>query len=130
MDETKALKNHSMLEEERLNSEEKVLRKFKIKFFDGAFAPVGHVYSVMVEECDIKKPDINGFIAELNEYIKIGGDGYACIKKPTTYFYSKTATRLRWYLAEKVKRGEISTKAFKTIMLEAIGGHDYTNFTR
>lgn len=122
MDETKALKNHSMLEEERMDDRRKISRTYRIKSWINTYAPVGHVYSIMMEEMNIKNPDIHGFIAELK---KLSGSELACINDPTTPLYSKTASALRKYLHDKVQKGEISKKSFRTIMFEAHGGWDY-----
>ena len=126
MVENAAFKNHSMLEDERLDDVRKIKKRFKIKYLDDAYPPVGHVYSVMVEEFGIERPDINRFIEELNEYIKIGGDGFACIHNPLESFYSRTATKLGHYLSDKFRKGEISKDSFNVIMKAAIGGCDYS----
>ena len=121
-----AFKNKSMMEDERMNERQKTLKKYKTyreKYVDGDYPPIGHVYSVMVEELGIENPDFQGFIDKLNEYIEIGGDGFARIKSKDEYLYSRTAHKFRWYLEREWKG--IPESVFNKIIKEAYGGYIY-----
>ncbi len=89
---------------ERMDIIKKAQKRFQVKYVDNSRvgAPVGHVYSVMVEELGIKNPDLQGFMNEFNEYIKIGGDGFACVKSPLDHLYSRTQSKLKSMLQEKI----------------------------
>jgi len=114
------LHNHSMIEEERLNEEEKIKKKFRTQYLDQTYAPVGHVYSVMVEELGIENPSsVKDFIEELNKYIKIGGAGYAFIKSPLDRFYFLTTNRLEWYLRAMLDQEKINKRQLERIMKAA-----------
>lgn len=123
------MKNRSMLEDERKDEVQKALKKNRCKYLDGCYATVGHVYSVMVEMLNIKNPDIHRFIEELNEYIEIGGDGFACVKDPTKQLYSRTFSKLAWYLSDYLKKREPEienrVRLFVAIMKEASGGYNH-----
>ena len=115
------MKNQSMLVEEKMDDEEKIIKRYG--YLGGAYAPVGHVYSVIVEKLDINNPDIYEFIKILNEYIEIGGDGFACIHSPMERFYSRTVNKLCRYLAGEFP--EITEKEIEEIAKEACGGYLY-----
>lgn len=114
-----AFENHSMLDDERMSDEEKTIKRYGR--LGKAYAPVGHVYSVIVEELDINNPDIDEFIETLNEYIKIGGDGFACIHSPMECFYSRTIHKLCRYLAGEFP--EITETKIWKIVKKAYGGY-------
>ena len=114
------LHNHSMIEEERLDEEERIKKKFRVRYLDQTYAPVGHVYSVMVEELGIENPSsIKDFIEELNKYNRIRGSGYAFIESPLDYFYFLTTNRLEWYLRAMLDKGEINKRQLERIMKAA-----------
>lgn len=118
-----AFYNHSIIEDERLNRHEQLQKQFQTKWFDNMYATVGHVFTVMVEVLEIENPFIEIFIMKLNEYIDIGGDGFARVSKPTDKFYSRTVNKLSRYL-----RGEfpdITKEQFDTIMRSAYPVYPY-----
>lgn len=115
-----AQKNQSMLEDDRMKEERKFRNKLK-QFKGKLFPPIGHVYSVMVEELGIEKHDFKKFINDFNKIIEIGGCGYARIKDINDYMNSKAAYRIRWYL-EDYHSGE-SEEVIDKIVTEAYGGY-------
>ncbi len=117
-----SFKNHSMLEETKLNNKERMLKRFNTKWLEKCYAPVGHVYSVIVEELNIKNPDLQGFIETINQDLTSNGNSFACIKNPLETFYSRTIRPLSRFLGEKIRDGEITEKSCDLIMKEACGG--------
>ena len=118
-----ALTNHSMLEDERLNYREKLQKQYRKKSFGGMYGTVGHVFTVMVEVLEIKQPFIATFITTLNKYIEIGGNGFACVSKPTDKFYSRTTNKLAHYLRNEFP--DITKEQFNAIMKAAYPPHPY-----
>lgn len=109
------------LADEKMNPNKLILKKFNCRYLDGTYSTIGHVFSVMVEVLKIEKPSIELFIMKLNEYIEIGGDGFARVSKPTKYLYSRTTHKLARYL-----RGEfpnITKDQFDTIIRSAYPPH-------
>jgi len=86
-----------MLEDLRMNEQDRILKMYRVSWLDATFSTVGHVYSVMVEELNIK-PDLAGFIEKLNKYIEVGGDGFACVKSPLDDFTWKRFYPLQSFL--------------------------------
>lgn len=114
-----ARKNESMLRDERMDDTQKILKKLKIKYLDGAYPPIGHFYSVMVEELNIENPDFQGFIDKLNEYISKYGNDFACIKEKNKYLYCRTAHYVIDYLQGEFK--DISKSSLQKLICEAHG---------
>lgn len=118
-----AIKDQSMLRDEHLDEDERVLKRLGIKYLDFAHPPVGHVYSVMVEELGIEKPDFQKFIDRLNKYIEVGGDGFARIKSKNEYLSPRAARKFCTYL--QYEWPSISEEVFCKIVKEAYGGYLY-----
>lgn len=120
-----------MLEELKPKSEEEktkeVMKRFNTKYIDttDVFAPLGHIYSVYIEEAKIENPDFNKFVEELKEIdyrVKYSthNNPYLSVINPET---------IHLYLHKKIQEKKIGINSAKKIMLEAIGGYDWKDFT-
>jgi hypothetical protein len=73
-----AFKNHSMLREARLTKKEKIIKetetleRVEVDWHRKVFPPIGHIYSLLVEELKIEKPNFNKFLEEFNDYLVSG----------------------------------------------------------
>ncbi len=106
-----------MMEEFRMSEDQKILKMYKVRWLDSTFSTIGHVYSVIVEELDIEGPDLNDFIKRLNEYIKIGGNGFACVEGPMDSFTWKRFYPLQTFLLRELSN--ITTDSFNKIVKAA-----------
>jgi hypothetical protein len=124
-----AFKNYSMLEDNEMSVIERLKRKFGLETLDSPrmFAPLGHVYSVMVEVLGIEEPDLRGFIDDINnlmgEYNKSSH-----VKHPAASTYHYTALKIKDYLCDQVRIGRMEKSQAKRIMEEAIGGFDWDSW--
>jgi hypothetical protein len=89
-----------MLEDLRADEHDRILKMYRVRWLDDTFSTIGHVYSVMVEELNIK-PDLPRFIEKLNEYIKIGGNELFCVKSPLDNFTWKRFLPLQRFLSRE-----------------------------
>ena len=119
--------NLSMIEDERMTEYKRMAKRYKCNpnTSSAVGAPIGHVYSVMVEELNIEKPDLNAFIKELNTYIINNHDSFACLKSPTDNLYSKTLVSLYILLQHKIFEENLEIKSAKKIIRESIEDYDY-----
>ena len=118
-----AFKNQSMMRHYRMSHGEKALMR------NGeweSYSTVGHVYTVMVEELKINNPDIGKFIKKLNEYIEVGGDGFACVSSPNEFFYSRTVWKLDSML--RAEYPDANVVSIYKILIEAHSGFMKTFF--
>jgi hypothetical protein len=65
----------------KLTTETNALKKFNAHWQTDIKTPVGHILSVLMEELEIEKPNLSGIINDINQYISIGGNGFATIKE-------------------------------------------------
>ncbi len=117
-----AYKNHSMIDELSLSDIDKTLRRFRTREVNCCYAPVGHVYSVMVELLNIKEPNISEFIYELNRYIQ-EFDRFMCIHSPSEKLYSLTTRVLDQMLHETLTKRKYRKYGHR-IIKEAVGGYE------
>ena len=116
-----AIKNQSMLEDERMDERQKLFKKYRTQWADNMFATVGHIYSIIVEEMNIEDPDLWKFIRQLNEYIEISGDGFAKVSGPTDCFNSRRGYKLSWLLRNEFPN--MTDELHDKIIKEVHGGY-------
>lgn len=121
------MKNRSMLDEAAIDGDKLTENRFEAAVKDEflkryrVFAPVGHIYSVMVEEAEIKSPNLSKFVDELNGYIRRGGNAFACVGGAMDHISPRAASSLHRYLADHVSRRRISKEAAINVMKAATG---------
>ncbi len=107
-----AFKNHLMIKESSQSKNDiHIIR---------TYPSVGHVYSVMIEEIGITNPNLANFIAKLNKYIALGGNGFACVESPLDNLYDRTAVKFCRFLEGEYP--ELPPATFEKIAKEAYGG--------
>ena len=120
-----------MLEEIKPKSKEEkikeIQKRFNTKYIDTSkvLAPLGHIYSVYIEEAKTESPEFDEFINELTDIdfsvkYSLFNNPYMVVINPET---------IHQYLLLKIKEKEISIESAKKIMLEALGGYDWKDFT-
>ncbi|MBR9677043.1 hypothetical protein GOV04_02785 [Candidatus Woesearchaeota archaeon] len=120
-----ASKNHSMLEEASMSEQKAIFAKMRkqLGLYNPAMnAPLGHVYTTIVEELGIEDPCIDNFIEELLLEFENIGERTSMVKDPKeSISFSSLCYPLTNWLRKREEFKTISDKAFKKIEAQAKG---------